>query len=118
MKQFFQILKYHKQPHILSLMFLGFVSGLPFLLVVSSLPIWLAQIGYSKTIIGWMFLATLPYSTKFLWAPLIDQLQVPYLCDTFGQRRGWALLIQAFLFLSIIGLGLSNPKNHIMITAL
>ena len=116
MKQFFQILKYHKQPHILSLMFLGFVSGLPFLLVVSSLPIWLTPIGYSKTIIGWMFLTTIPYSTKFLWAPLIDQYQLPYLCDYFGQRRGWALCIQVFLFISIIGLGLSDPQNHIVLT--
>lgn len=117
MKTLSKILQLYRQPHLLCLLLLGIASGIPFILVSSTLSIWLVQTGYSNTAIGWMFLSTLPYGLKFLWAPLIDQYSIPLLCEKFGQRRGWALFSQAFLILAILGLSLTDPAKNIYITA-
>lgn len=96
---------------------LGFSSGLPFLLTLSTLSFWLTESGVDKTTIGLFMLISLPYSLKFLWAPFLDRVQIPLLSTWFGQRRSWALLAQTGLILSIIALGYSNPSQSIMATA-
>lgn len=68
---------------------MGFSSGLPLLLTLSTLSYWLAKRGIDRTSIGLFALVGAPYSFKFLWAPLLDQLPAPFL----GRRRGWALTI-------------------------
>ena len=82
---------------VLALLFLGFSSGLPFGVLAEPLTAWLSDSGVSKTMIGLFALVSLPYSLKFLWAPLMDRAPLPLLTRIFGRRRGWALLTQVVL---------------------
>src|SRR3546814_1276163 len=81
---------------------MGFSSGLPLLLTLSTLSYWLAKVGVDKTSIGLFALVGLPYSLKFLWAPVIDQVRIPGLARLLGHRRSWALVTQAALILAIL----------------
>ncbi|MBY0281253.1 MAG: MFS transporter [Alphaproteobacteria bacterium] len=101
---------------LLILLALGFVSGVPFLLTLSTLSFWLTELHVSKSVIGLFMLASLPYSLKFLWSPFIDSFSVPYLTKTFSRRKSWSLLAQAGTFISIIALGLSNPEKNLFLT--
>ena len=102
---------------VLSMLFLGFSSGLPFGVLAEPLSAWLADFGLSKTAIGLFALVSLPYSVKFLWSPFIDRLKVPVLCDVFGRRRGWALLSQILLLLAIAAMGFTQPEISLLWTA-
>ena len=102
---------------VLSMLFLGFSSGLPFGVLAEPLSAWLADFGLSKTAIGLFALVSLPYSVKFLWSPFIDRLKVPVLCDVFGRRRGWALLSQLLLLLAIAAMGFTQPEISLLWTA-
>lgn len=103
---------------VLALLFLGFSSGLPFGVLAEPLTAWLTDSGVSKTMIGLFALVSLPYSLKFLWAPLMDRVPLPLLTRFFGRRRGWALLTQAVLLAVIWGMGLTNPAHDLWWTAL
>ncbi|MGI4850380.1 MAG: AmpG family muropeptide MFS transporter [Janthinobacterium lividum] len=107
-----------KEKQILSIFFLGFSSGLPFLLTLATLHVWLSEGGASKTTIGLFVLITLPYSLKFLWAPFVDHLKIPYFTEKFGQRRSWMLISQFFVIISLLALGMTNPHANIIFTAL
>src|SRR3989339_1610016 len=86
---------------------MGFSCGLPLLLTITVLQAWMKEEGVDLTVIGMMALVGLPYTLKFVWAPVLDHFTLPFL----GRRRGWLLIAQIFLMLSIAGLGLSSPKN-------
>ena len=73
---------------------LGFSSGLPLLLVFTTLTVWLTEAGVDRTTIGIFAAVSTPYSFKFVWAPLIDLLRVPFLGRALGRRRSWMLLTQ------------------------
>ena len=94
---------------VIAILFLGFSSGLPLLLTFSTLSVWLTEDGISKTEIGLFALVGLPYSIKFLWAPLIDRLPLPPFTTALGRRRGWCLFTQVMLAIAIVGLGSSDP---------
>ncbi len=96
---------------VIAILFLGFSSGMPLLLTFSTLSIWLAEDGISKSTIGLFALVGLPYSLKFIWAPLIDRLHLPLLTRHLGRRRGWAVLTQLALMVGIIGLGTNDPAQ-------
>jgi len=100
-----------------SIFFLGFASGLPFLLILSTLSIWLAEVGISKTMIGLFAWVSVPYSIKFLWGAMIDRFKLPILYQQFGLRRSWILIAQLCLWLSLIGLGCTDPLQNIWLTA-
>jgi PAT family beta-lactamase induction signal transducer AmpG len=87
---------------------MGFSCGLPLLLTLDVLKVWMKEEGIDLTMIGLINLAQIPYTWKFLWAPLIDRYTMPFL----GRRRGWILIAQLALIGSIIGLGFSNPADH------
>ncbi len=95
-------------PRMLVALAMGFSSGLPLLLTLSLLQAWLQQKGVDLTLIGLVTLVGLPYTFKFLWAPLMDRWTPPFL----GRRRGWLLITQVLLMASIAGLGLSDPLAH------
>lgn len=118
MQKIFKQWKIYTSSHLLAIMALGFSSGLPFLLTLSTLTYWLAEEGVSKTTIGTMMLVTLPYCLKPLWAPVLDHLPLPYFTKKFGQRRGWALASQLSLIVALIGLGMTNPGVSIVPTAI
>lgn len=93
----------------LVMLMLGFSAGLPYFLVFSTLGMWLreAQIDKSTvTMFGWVGLA---YSFKFLWAPLVDSLSIPFLHCYLGKRRSWLLLVQLFIVLSIVLMAFTSP---------
>ncbi len=94
---------------ILVSMIMGFVSGLPLLLTITLLQAWLTDENISKSTIGLFALIGLPYSLKFLWAPLFDR----YVISALGRRRGWLLLSQVFLISSIFFLGQSQPEINL-----
>lgn len=97
--------------------FMGFASGLPLLLTLSTLSYWLAKVGIDKTSIGLFALVGVPYSLKFLWAPVIDQARVPVLARLLGHRRSWALVTQAALIAAILALGSCDPATAPWTTA-
>ncbi len=103
---------------VVTVLFLGFASGLPILLVYSTLSAWLTEAGISKTAIGLFSWASTAYGFKFLWSPLVDKLPIPLLTRLFGQRRGWMLLSQGAVMAAMIGLGGTNPAENLYMTAL
>jgi PAT family beta-lactamase induction signal transducer AmpG len=107
----------YQDPRILCTLFLGFSSGLPFLLTLATLHAWLTECGVNKTTIGLFALVTIPYSFKFIWAPFVDHFQVPGLCSFFGKRKGWMLASQLLLVISLVILGATHPQQNILLTA-
>jgi PAT family beta-lactamase induction signal transducer AmpG len=85
----------------------GFASGMPLYLLMQLVPAWLRSSGVSLADIGLLALVGLPYSWKFLWAPLMDRLSLP-----LGRRRGWMLVTQIGLILGIGSLGYVDPVNN------
>ena len=103
---------------LLVIMLLGYASGLPLLLTLSTLSVWLFEVGVTKTTIGFFALVGLPYSIKFLWAPFMDNLKIPFFTNFLGRRRSWILLTQILLIFSLIFLGYSNPSVDPKLTAI
>lgn len=103
---------------ILSIFLFGFSSGLPFLLTLSTLTIWLKESGINNTTIGLFVVVTIPYTLKFLWGPMVDRVRLPFLSKILGQRRSWALMAQGALILMLLGLGRTHPEGHVLETAL
>ncbi|MEZ0172462.1 MFS transporter [Microvirga sp. TS319] len=95
---------------------LGFSSGLPFLLVFSTLSTWLREAGISLTVIGLMSWVGLAYSLKFLWAPIVDRYDVPGLARLLGRRRGWMALAQLGVMAALIGMALTGPTTSLPLT--
>ncbi|MFQ5903607.1 MAG: AmpG family muropeptide MFS transporter [Candidatus Binatia bacterium] len=92
---------------------MGFSSGLPLLLTISVLQAWMKDEGVNLSVIGMMALVGLPYTLKFLWAPLLDRFTLSLFGRPFlGRRRGWLLLVQVALMLSIAGLGFTDPVEN------
>jgi PAT family beta-lactamase induction signal transducer AmpG len=97
------------KPRVLIVLFLGFSAGLPLALSGATLRVWLRESGISLETIGLFALVGTPYTIKFLWAPVVDALDVPLLARLFGRRRGWLLLSQALLIAAIVLLAFCNP---------
>ncbi|MDR2766023.1 MAG: MFS transporter [Holosporaceae bacterium] len=91
--------------------FLGFSCGLPFLLRLTVLDLWLKESGVSNTVIGLFTLLHWPFALKFLWAPFIERMDFPLLSRLFGRRCGWAMASQLLLFLGLTGMAVSDPRS-------
>jgi len=91
--------------------FIGFSSGLPLYVLVQLVPAWLRSNDVDLATIGLFALVSLPYTWKFLWSPLMDRFTLPFL----GRRRGWALLTQLALLLSIGLLGSVDPRESLQL---
>jgi PAT family beta-lactamase induction signal transducer AmpG len=102
---------------LIGILLLGFASGLPYMLVFSTLTAWLRDVGISLTEIGFFAWLVLTYSLKFLWAPFVDRYSIPGF-KVFGKRRGWILFSQSLIFLSLFGMSLIDPLNNIQFLAL
>ncbi len=108
----------YKDPRMLRILLLGFSSGLPLLLTLSTLSTWLATLGVGLTTIGLFALVGLPYSFKFVWSPVMDGVRLPVLGPLLGQRRSWAVVTQIALMGSMLFLGLTDPAHDPLLTAL
>lgn len=108
----------YTEPRVLSILFLGFASGLPILLVLGTLSAWLRDAQVDRSTIGLFGFVLAPYTFKFAWAPLMDRLALPPLTTWLGRRRGWMLATQLGLIAAIWGLGQSDPATDLFRTAL
>lgn len=118
MKSWGQTARVYLDRRVAVILVLGFSSGLPLLLVYSTLSAWLLEEGTSKTMIGLFSWASIAYAFKFLWAPVVDRAPVPGLTRLFGQRRGWLLASQGAVIAAILGLGSSDPGTDLAGVAL
>ena len=108
---FLSTLAVYLRPGVLVVMLLGFSSGLPLALTGETLRVWMADRGVDLGTIGLLALAGLPYTLKFLWAPVVDAWQVPYLSRRLGRRRGWLVASQLVLMATIVFLGTRDPLS-------
>ena len=106
---YFDALAVYFKPRVLIVLFLGFSAGLPLALSGSTLLVWMREAGVDLGTIGLFALVGTPYTIKFLWAPLVDALDVPVFAALFGRRRGWLVFSQLLLMAAIVLLGLCDP---------
>ena len=101
----------------LKMLMLGFSSGLPILLVFSTLSVWLTKAGIERSTVTLFSWAGFAYAFKFLWSPLVDKVSIP-LFSNMGHRRSWLLVAQLLIIFSLILTSINDPKNNIIITAI
>ncbi|HJP58500.1 MAG TPA: MFS transporter, partial [Gemmatimonadaceae bacterium] len=101
------------QPKMATLLVLGFSSGLPFYLTSKTLQAWMTTAKVDLATIGFFSLVTLPYSLKFVWAPVMDRFVPPFL----GRRRGWVLITQVLLLVVIAAMALHDPRTGLKMLA-
>jgi len=94
----------------ITMLLLGFSAGMPYLLIFSSLSLWLREAGVERSSVTYFSWAALAFSFKFIWAPLVDQLPLPYFTNRFGRRRSWLVLSQTLIISAIIWMALINPS--------
>src|SRR6478609_5346521 len=104
-----EALTVYLKPRVLIVLFLGFSAGLPLALSGATLLVWMREAGVDLGTIGLFALVGTPYVAKFLWAPLVDALDVPVLSRWLGRRRGWLVFSQVLLMAAIVFLGLCDP---------
>ena len=104
------VLKALGQRRVLITLLLGFGSGLPFLLTGATLSLWLGEGDVALSAIGFISWVGLAYSFKFVWAPVVDRFDVPFL-GRFGRRRGWMLLSQTIVGASLIAMAAIGPEG-------
>ena len=98
---------------MLRILLLGAISGFPWVLIGSSLSLWLKEEGLSRSTIGWAGLIFAVYAFNYLWAPLIDRLQIPYLTKKLGHRRGWIALMQIVILSCLVIWSFINPTENL-----
>ncbi len=113
-----EALAVYLQPRVLIVLFLGLSCGLPLALSGSTLLVWMRESGVDLRTIGLFALVGTPYTIKFLWAPLIDALNVPVLSRVLGRRRGWLVFSQLLLIAAILILALTDPAQSPFYVAL
>ena len=96
----------------LIMLFLGFSSGIPIFLIFSTLSFWLSEAGIQRSTITMFSWAALAYAFKFIWAPLIDRLPLPYLTQKMGKRRSWLLISQILVTIAICMMAFTDPSVH------
>jgi PAT family beta-lactamase induction signal transducer AmpG len=107
--RFADTLAVYLKPRVLIVLFLGFSAGLPLALSGSTLLVWMREAGVDLGIIGLFALVGTPYTIKFLWAPIVDALDVPVLARLLGRRRGWLVFSQLLLIAAIAFLAFCDP---------
>ena len=95
------------------ILLLGAMSGFPWVLIGSSLSLWLKEDGLSRTTVGWAGLIFAVYAFNYLWAPIIDRIQIPWLTKKIGHRRGWIVVMQLIILLSLIFWSIIEPTTNL-----
>ena len=98
---------------MIKILLLGAISGFPWVIIGSSLSLWLKEDGLSRSTIGWAGLIFAVYAFNYLWAPIIDKVRIPWLTNKIGHRRGWIVLMQAIILTCLICWSLINPTANL-----
>ena len=98
---------------MLKILLLGAISGFPWVLIGSSLSLWLKEDGLSRSTIGWAGLIFGVYAINYLWAPLVDRIQIPFLTKRIGHRRGWIVLMQILILISLFLWSIFIPSENL-----
>ena len=96
---------------------LGFASGLPYMIIISTSTAWLRDAGVELAYIGFFAWVTFMYAFKFLWAPLVDRFSIPIL-KQYGHRKSWIVLMQVIIFINLIILSNTDPKSDLIFFSL
>ena len=113
-QSFSEMFSIYFDKRMLKILLLGAISGFPWVLIGSSLSLWLKEDGLSRSTIGWAGLIFGVYAFNYLWAPLIDRIQIPFLTKKIGHRRGWIVLMQITILISLILWSITNPSENLV----
>ena len=102
---------------ILKMLFLGFSSGLPILLVFSTLSVWLVKAGINRSTVTLFSWAGFAYAFKYLWSPIVDNFKIPFF-QKLGHRRSWLFFSQAMIVVTLIATAFTDPANNLLLTAI
>jgi len=98
---------------MIRILLLGIISGFPWVLIGSSLSLWLKEDGLSRSAIGWAGLIFGVYAINFLWAPIIDRIRIPWLTNKIGHRRGWIVAMQFIILVSLVAWSTIDPTANL-----
>ena len=98
---------------MIKILLLGAISGFPWVIIGSSLSLWLKEDGLSRSTIGWAGLIFAVYAFNYLWAPIIDRVRIPWLTNKIGHRRGWIVSMQAIILICLVCWSLINPTTNL-----
>tara|TARA_Y100000817_G_scaffold268946_1_gene226258 strand:- start:275 stop:1648 length:1374 start_codon:yes stop_codon:yes gene_type:complete len=105
--------KVYYDSRMIKILLLGAISGFPWVIIGSSLSLWLKEDGLSRSTIGWAGLIFAVYAFNYLWAPIIDRVKIPWLTNKIGHRRGWIVLMQTIILISLIFWSIINPTTNL-----
>ena len=103
----------YKDIKMLKILLLGAISGFPWVLIASSLSLWLKEEGLSRSTVGWAGLIFGVYAFNYLWAPLIDRIHIPFLSKKIGHRRGWIVFMQSIILLCLLAWSFISPSQNL-----
>ena len=106
-------LKVYLDKRMIKILLLGTISGFPWVIIGSSLSLWLKEDGLSRSTIGWAGLIFAVYAFNYLWAPLIDRIKIPWLTRKVGHRRGWIITMQSLILVCLIFWSLIDPSANL-----
>jgi len=98
---------------MIKILLLGAISGFPWVIIGSSLSLWLKEDGLSRSTVGWAGLIFAVYAFNYLWAPLIDRIRIPWLTNKIGHRRGWIVTMQTIILISLVCWSFINPTTNL-----
>ena len=98
---------------MIRILLLGIISGFPWVLIGSSLSLWLKEDGLSRSTIGWAGLIFGVYAINYLWAPIIDRIRIPWLTNKIGHRRGWIVAMQFIILVSLVFWSTIDPTANL-----
>ena len=113
MRDFVTSLDAYRDRRMIRILLLGAMSGFPWVLIGSSLSLWLNEDGLSRSAIGWAGLIFSIYAINFLWAPLIDRVRIPGLARKISQRKAWILCFQIVILFALLAWSLLRPAENI-----
>ena len=112
-----KILALYFEKRMARIFLLGTISGFPWILIGTSLTLWLRENDFSRTDVGLFSLIFVVYGFNFLWAPLVDRVRIPWLTNKIGHRRGWIVTMQLIILLSLLSWSITDPKINIWLVA-
>ena len=112
-QSFSESFKVYFDKRMIKILLLGAISGFPWVIIGSSLSLWLKEDGLSRSTIGWAGLIFAVYAFNYLWAPIIDRVKIPWLTDKVGHRRGWIVTMQTLIILCLVFWSFINPTTNL-----